>query len=58
MTDADSAFQATSGTTQVAMDLGKLQEVILVGLSYSKGSKIMPAVFGTLPPSSIKTGNI
>ncbi|WP_444893257.1 alpha/beta hydrolase [Microbulbifer sp. TRSA001] len=38
ITDGDSAFQTISGATQVPMEFGKLQEVILVGLSYSKGS--------------------
>jgi len=39
LTDAWYAFQIISGATRYPMNIGKMQEVIIVGISYSKGSR-------------------
>ena len=39
LTDAWYSFQIVSGATRFPMNSGKMQEAIIVGISYSKGSK-------------------
>lgn len=39
LTDAWYAFQIISGSTRYPMNVGKMKEAIIVGISYSKGSK-------------------
>ncbi len=39
LTDAWYSFQIVSGATRLLMNSGKMQEAIIVGISYSKGSK-------------------
>ncbi len=39
LTDAWYSFQVVSGATRLPMNTGKMQEAIIVGISYSKGSK-------------------
>ena len=39
LTDAWYSFQIVSGATRFPMNTGKMQEAIIVGISYSKGSK-------------------
>lgn len=39
LTDAWYSFQIVSGATRLPMNTGKMQEAIIVGISYSKGSR-------------------
>jgi predicted alpha/beta superfamily hydrolase len=39
LTDAWYSFQVVSGATRLLMNSGKMQEAIIVGISYSKGSR-------------------
>lgn len=39
LTDAWYSFQVVSGATRLPMNTGKMQEAIIVGISYSKGSR-------------------
>ncbi|WP_444931724.1 alpha/beta hydrolase [Microbulbifer sp. SSSA002] len=52
ISDGDSAFQMISGATQIPMDFGKLREVILVGLSYAKGSNDQVSRIRDFTPTS------
>jgi predicted alpha/beta superfamily hydrolase len=39
LTDANYAFQLVSGATRYPMNVSKMEEAIIVGISYAKGSK-------------------
>ncbi|MCO1335151.1 alpha/beta hydrolase-fold protein [Microbulbifer sp. OS29] len=52
VTDADYTFQLISGVTQAPMHFGKMEEVILVGLSYSKNSGAQNSRIRDFTPST------
>ncbi len=62
LTDAPYTFQVASGTTRFPMNSGKMEEAIIVGIAYSKGSRgaasrIRDYTISEAKTWKLKTGN-
>ena len=62
LTDASYSFQIVSGATRLPMNTGKIQEAIIVGISYEKGlkgnlSRVRDYTYINDPTWKLQTGN-
>ena len=55
LTDAWYAFQIVSGATRYPMNVNKMQQAIIVGISYQKGSKLDNSRVYDYTPTKVKS---